>query len=110
MIKDKIIAVIKNTFSLDKNDDIRQVLNLPESLSFQNLPRLLSELADETVSSKTLANTIERIAIQIRLKKDQTPKEQEFLRQMKEIIIKPKYDQNFSQVEESATAPFFKNK
>ncbi len=101
LIKDKIITIIKNTFSLGQTDDVQQVLNRVEALSIPSLPRLLSELVDESRSSKQLAQTLEVVGIQIKLKVIKTPEEIEFLKQMTEIIIKPKYEPMPESFEES---------
>ncbi len=90
-MREKIITIIKNTFELEPDADFSVLYTRPDALSFNTLPELLSRLANAHTSPKELAQALERVVVNIKLKKEQTPKEQEFLKQVTEIIDKPLY-------------------
>ncbi len=90
-MRDKIIKIIKNTFALEDGADFQVVSTIPEAACFNKLPELLSGLANVYTSPKELANALEQVVINIKLKREQTPEEQGFLTQVTEIIDKPLY-------------------
>ena len=92
-MRDKIIIIIKNTFKLTADADFQEVANMPEASTFKMLPELLTCLANIYTSPKELAQTLEMVVINIKLKEEQSFKEQEFLKQVAEIIDAPLYSE-----------------
>ena len=88
-MRDTLIKIIKNTFELESGADFQVVTTMPEALHFEQLPALLSCLANQYTSPKALAQALEIVVINIRLKTEPTCKEQAFLQQVIEIIYAP---------------------
>ncbi|NDH09635.1 MAG: hypothetical protein EBY16_08520 [Gammaproteobacteria bacterium] len=87
----QIIQAIKNTFGLTDNEDIAVLSTRSEVSLIKNLPALLALLANEKILPKLVAQALERVVVGIKLKAAQTAQEEEFLKQISELVDKPLY-------------------
>lgn len=101
-MREPIIEAIKNTFGLAKNDDIRLLITRQHEISIiTDLPQLLELLSDERTPPKLIAQALEQVVLQIKLKDKKTVNEVEFLKQIQELVDKPLYNE----AEDNSYAP-----
>ena len=104
-----IIQAIKNTFGLAENEDISLLSTRREVSIIRDLPALLELLSDERTPPKVIAQALEHVVLQIKQEDDQTDNEVEFLRQIRELVDKPLYNEeqssSMNEAEDNSYAP-----
>ena len=91
-MRDKIIKIIQLTFQLDDDSNIQAAASMPGASSFPAFTALLSILDNQDSSPHDLAQALEQVVVQIKLKAEQqTVKERLFITLVHDMLYKPQY-------------------
>lgn len=90
-MNEKIIQAILKTFGLSEADTAA-LSHHKEINKIKYLPELIKCAMDEKCPPKILGIKLEQVILNIRLKKEKTVLEREFMSQIDELVYKPMYE------------------